>query len=820
MSTTSFIKNNRQIYIVGLLLFLGIGLQAQTVFRGKVLDETTQEPIQHAKIGISDQGVGVVTNEKGLFNYRKYHQTIGNTSELMITATGYEKVVLKEDDIRGLYNKSSKILLAKKEGEDPKVEFKAQKSVDILWDGSLSNQKRNFAKEWNFLEAYFKQLDAVTVNLYIFNEKIIETKTIEIFKDIDKLKEVIKDVNYGGATSYEILPYSKADAVLLFSDGNPVLGGWQGGRSIPYYLVSSLPRANQDYLIAHAIYTSGSYVDLHNFGVTEGINQVVNGIPFNDGSSVKSVMLEGMVRTSSGAIQGASITIKGDLEEFLSKSDGSFSVPAKEGDVIQVRYLGMYPKEMRVESGNTLDIVLNPLDELLDEVVLRTKKKKSTTTSDTGFGEKSIDQIGFSVNTITSKDIRPNAQNLSDVIRGRFAGVTVNGFGEEAVFTIRGGNSSQPAIWVVDGNVFPEIPRFVDPQNVYSISILKSIQAASRYGSIATGGAFIVKTKAFSGRDNNGEIVDVALIKGNDYKEQVAQINFDALTPDYVKQLKSIEGKELQFTRYEELVKANTTNATFFIDMALYFQTVYPEKAKGIRTRLAEIAQSNPKVLRILGYLYENAEEYDLALKIYERIVQLSPGEAQSYRDLAQAYEETGLYDKALELYINMLSNQILGVDFSHIERPLGHELLHLTTLHRDKINYTRLPEEWLLNEYRLDLRMVIEWSDREAPFEFQFVNPLDKYYKWNHTLFENKDRLEAEVKAGFQFEEFVIDEAPHGLWIVNIEYLGKDQYVTIPPYLKYTIYRDYGTRNERKETIIIKLTTDIGKAQLHEFLL
>ena len=266
--------------------------------------------------------------------------------------------------------------------------------------------------------------------------------------------------------------------------------------------------------------------------------------------------------------------------------------------------------------------------------------------------------------------------------------------------------------------------------------------------------------------------------------------------------------------------KANTTNAAFFIDMALYFEPLDREKAKSIRSRLVEVAQKNPKVLRVAAYLYESAREYDNALKLYERIVSIVPQEAQSYRDLAKAYEETGTYDKALELYINMLGEQILGVDFSGLDKPLRHELLHLVSLHKDKINTERLPEDWLLDSYSLDLRMVLEWSDREAPFEFQFVNPNKKYFKWNHTLFDNKERLESEVKLGYQTEEFVIDDAPHGLWIVNIEYLGEETFTTVPPYLKYTIYRDYGTSRERKDVKVIKLTSDIGKAQLDEFLL
>ncbi len=795
-------------------------LTAQTVFRGKILDETTQAPIAGAKIGISDQGVGVVTSTNGLFNYRRYHQTVGNASRLKISAPGYETIELRGDNVRSLFNKSSKIFLTKTDEVVEKKEFLAQKNISIFWDASLSSERRDFRKEWGFIEAYFEELGEVNVTFIIFNEKILSTKRHTINKDISALKKEVEGLEYQGTTSYDILTTGNTDAALLFSEGEAVLGQWEGDRDIPFYAVSSLSRANHEYLRSLAMFTSGSYVNLSEASIAESIDQLKRGVPFKDKMVAISSSFNGIVKTSSGPIQGASITIKGDLEEFLSKSDGSFTVPAEVGDVLQIRYLGMYPKEMLVEDVPSLVVEMKPIGELLKEVVVEGKKAKSKKTSDTGLGEVSVDQIGVSVNTITSAEIRPNAQYIGDIIRGRFAGVQVSGFGTEAVFTIRGGNNSQPAIWVVDGSIYEQTPNFIDPQNISSISILKSILATTRYGSVASGGAFIVKTKAFIRSENDGEIVDTALITGNEYTEQVDQLNLEALKPNYVKQIQAIDGLEAQFTMYQNLSQANTTNAEFFIDMALYFQSLDKEKAKTIRSRLVEVAQKNPKVLRVAAYLYESAGEYDNALKLYERITSIAPREAQSYRDLAKAYEEAGYYDKSLELYINMLGEQILGVDFSGLDKPLGHELLHLVSLHKNKINTARLPDDWVLPNFRLDLRMVLEWSDREAPFEFQFVNPNDKFFKWNHTLFDNKERLEAEVKAGFQTEEFVIDEAPHGLWRVNIEYLGEETFTTVPPYLKYTIYRDYGTPSERKDIKVIKLTSDIGKAQLDEFLL
>lgn len=806
---------------VALLCFVAMCSQTncQIVFRGKVLNEATQEPIEGAKIGVTNQGLGVVSKANGSFSYRKYNQVLEDSSKLLISARGFEDLVLEGSQIRAFYNKSGTFALTPSSSEDVNFDFAKQQNIALFWDTSRSSENRNFDNEWQFLEKYFNELGRVNVNFVAFNESIVSQKEFVVNKSIAELKKYSEKLTYQAATSYKILPKTKADVVLLFSDGNPVLGQWSGDRSTPHYLISSLPRANDKFAKNLAQFTTGSFVDLYYNGIEESIEQLKNGVPFIEKKDLGDFFTSGKVMTNTGPIQGASITIKGDLEEFFSKADGTFKLPAQEGDIIEVKYLGMYPKEMLVDNTQNLEVNLIPIDLLLDEVVLEGKKAKgSSEKTDTGFGDTSRESYGFDVKVITSEEIKPTMQFLPDVVRGRFAGVVVNGFGSGATISIRG--SDRSAAWVVDGNVFEEPPLWLEIQNIESIALVKGLQASIRYGTVASGGAFIVRTKTFRELGKKGEIVDQALVKGNDYTEQVLQLDFTTLTPDYVQQIEKIEGKEAQYERYQNLADAHINDASYFIDMALHFQKVYPEKAKEIRSRLAEIAQGNPNVLRVLAYLYENANETKNALEIYKRIAVLAPGEAQTYRDLASLYAQTGHYDQSLELYINMLAEQVRGVNFKPIDTAISHELLHLIARHRDKLDLSRLPEQWLYNEFRIDLRMVIQWSDVEAPFEFQFVNPQDKYFKWNHTLLDNQQRLQEEVKSGFQFEEFIIDEAPHGLWRVNIEYLGEEQYKAIPTYLKYTIYRDYGTPEERKETIIIKLTKDIGKVQLHEFLL
>jgi hypothetical protein len=67
-------------------------------------------------------------------------------------------------------------------------------------------------------------------------------------------------------------------------------------------------------------------------------------------------------------------------------------------------------------------------------------------------------------------------------------------------FIIRGGTMSMNvpayAIFDIDGQVYTEYPDFIDPQNIKSIVILKSMISANRYGSRGRGGAIVIKMKS------------------------------------------------------------------------------------------------------------------------------------------------------------------------------------------------------------------------------------------------------------------------------------------------------------------------------------
>jgi len=95
-----------------------------------------------------------------------------------------------------------------------------------------------------------------------------------------------------------------------------------------------------------------------------------------------------------------------------------------------------------------------------------------------------------------------------------------------------------------------------------------------------------------------------------------------------------------------------------------------------------------------------------------------------------------------------------------------------------------------------------------------QFVNPQKKYFKWNHTQFENKQRLLDEIHKGYSIEEYTIEHSMSGDWLVNLK--GSDsKNDKNPDYLKYTIYKNFGTVDESKTVKLINLNTLDEKVRL-----
>ena len=536
--------------------------------------------------------------------------------------------------------------------------------------------------------------------------------------------------------------------------------------------------------------------------------------------------LFGKIFSISGPIQGATVRIKNSLIEAQSDFDGYFNIDAQKGDLLIVNYLGMIEKQTTVEDFNDLYILLKTETQILDEVVLSSTNKDGENEVDTGYGKRNADAAGNSISTITKEDISPGASTFADVIRGQFSGVRIEGFSTPRVI-IRGGtgslNTPAYAIYDIDGLIFEDFPTFINPQQIESVTVLKSYGATNRYGSVGRGGVFVIKmNNLYKG---SSQTLDSALIKGNDYTEELSMIGLE----ENSKYLDELE-LSFSFENAKDIYESQTSilefkSVPYYLDCFDYFKRWDDDFAFSILTSAVISAKSNPKALKALAYKMETIDRNLEAELVYEHLFKIRPFHEQSYRDLALIYSKNKKYVLAADIYKKILLNSIEDVKVLGLQKTIANEAYHLYTTNRDAFDFKNFPVDVLkrllpnidLNkkikqndfikskDFGYDYRVVFDWSDSNIEFNVQFVSPSKKFFNWSHTKFENKDQLIDEIKFGYNTEEFIIDDSQKGEWLINIDNFSMESSIN-PTFLKYTVYKNYGRVNEIQKTKIINL--------------
>ncbi len=207
--------------------------------------------------------------------------------------------------------------------------------------------------------------------------------------------------------------------------------------------------------------------------------------------------------------------------------------------------------------------------------------------------------------------------------------------------------------------------------------------------------------------------------------------------------------------------------------------------------------------------LLQDRKDFNLARRIYGHVLLLKPGESQSYRDLALILSENHQYQKSLDMYRKMKDGDYPSVNFEGLKKPLNSEMKRLILQHKNKLDTQGLPS-YYQTPMNYDVRVVVDYNDREAEFDLQFVNPQKKFFVWSHRKFENGARIEQESIQGFNTEEFFLIDAEPGKWQVNIE--SPKQESRTPLALRYTVFRNYGTKNETRQSKTLVLNNIEGK--------
>lgn len=691
------------------------------------------------------------------------------------------------------------------------------KTITLYWDVSSSMGEQNKA-EFSLLEKYLAKTKANEIKVITFSNTIHDTKVFNLKSTrIEEVKDFLFNLKYEGSTNFSVLDFnSDSDVFLLYTDGNGSIGTLPSSANKPVFILNSSQFAAHQDLQNLAYWSEGDYINLYFINEDQALSKMVNLVDenneYNNSQNNNLQTVSGIVTMNETPVEGVRVGVEGTLREAITDDEGNYSLPVDFGENIVYEFFTAITKKVNFEGQSVLNLQLKPKYQTLDKTTVEFKKSENQEEKvATGYGRKLKRSLGYATYSLNYEDFPKSAIYLSDILRRRFPGVQVFGFGADASYRVRGNSSikgGNDPLFIVDGLTFTSPPNFININTIDNINVIKGLAGLSRWGSLARNGVILITTKI----EMHNKYPDLykkpsALVTGNDYEESPLRIDFVGETPVYLKPLENATNFEEAQAIYTSMRDKNKNDIWFYEESAHILKRWDKELASRVLSNIAEIGLNNPKALRTLAYKYDTDKNYDAALDIYKKILELEADRSQSYIDLAQAYYNIQDFTKSFEYYKQILDNNTPGVKFSdEIIETAEIELKHLVTKHKDKVDYKSLPPEFLEKAQLIDTYVVFEWNDSQAEFDLQFVNPDKKYFTWSHTAEAEHKRIKKEISEGVNSKMFTIENSQKGPWIINIENKDLIKLENNPVYIKYTLYKNYGRPEEVKKEKVIKL--------------
>ncbi len=270
--------------------------------------------------------------------------------------------------------------------------------------------------------------------------------------------------------------------------------------------------------------------------------------------SAQEIMRSGTITDQNGlSLPGVSIVIKGTTIGTQSDFDGKYSIAVSTGQTLQFSYVGQKTVNVTVGNSNIIDVRMEEDAQALEEVVL------------VAYGEKSRKNVITSISEISNESIEDLVvDSPQNILQGQAAGVQVvssSGLvGAAPEVRIRGtnslGGSSRP-LFVIDGMILGDTFNTlaqgtgqginplatINPNDIESISVLKSAAAAAIYGSRGGNGVVLITTK--KGRTDGRVTVDVnTSVSFSTITDSPDMMNAQEFI-DFTTQIRSITGAPL-----------------------------------------------------------------------------------------------------------------------------------------------------------------------------------------------------------------------------------------------------------------------------------
>ena len=713
-------------------------------------------------------------------------------------------------------------------------ERKKSKKITLVWDTSNSGNNRNISEEIRFLDLYFKYLDNVDVTLITFGNKVSDPKAYKVtLGEWNELKNTLEGLYYDGETRFQNLDFKKykGDEIIFVTDGLLSYGKErekQGKR--PVVTVNSSKTADENYLRAAALQTSGKYIDLNTGDAEKALENMKSenyrlisyNYNKNDIAEVYPPVWEGNSDDFSFAGKmkktKAEITVNFGYGNVITETRKVFINSIEKNDGVSRLWAGKKieglskdyennrdeivktAKEYGIVTDDTTLIVLDRIDdyvkyeivppaELQEEYFKLTENVKKEKVNQKKKALAESVQILGGIKKWYMKDFSVKADNdkiKTNVISGN---VGISSARQEAV------NSQVAAI---------ESLEMLSLREVGVSSFHGSGSELLDAGSVVNKGTIFTKgTSAGIGFINNGDSLEWSI--GTD-KEEKSRIKVKAWSPDevYLKELEKTPREQIM-AKYFELKKEYSNQPSFFIDTADFMlKNEMKDEAVQVLSNISEMKLESPELLKTYGYKLLELNKAAEAVEVFKELVKIKGEDPQSYRDLAMAYEKNNSYQEALDTYYVVLSRSWDG-RFTQIKDVVLKEMNRLIAVH-SKLNISKIDKK-LIYPMPLDIRVTLEWTADNSDIDLHFTDPFNETGYYGNRLTKIGSRLSGDITQGFGPEEFALRKAPDGTYAVKAKYFGDSrQNLAGPITLRVVMYTNYGTKKEKSEEIMVRV--------------
>ena len=686
--------------------------------------------------------------------------------------------------------------------------------IGLLWDASHSASNRDRAKEFAFLDAYFKALKNVKVVLSSFNIRTDKTLTFEVKNgNWQALKSHLESLQYDGATDGNAINFSlKADELLLFSDGIFNFGSKDFSvndavkqAKTPITVVNASAVANTPKMQYLANATGGSFIDLTTLS-TEQALKAAQTVPFQLlDIEVKNGKIANIFPQKGTAISKGNFTLAGELQTKEASLILSFG----------------YPKNVIVQKE--IHFAANPDASESEFELLRRiwAEKQIAQLEREGAEQKQIDAVGREYGIVTEGNSLIVLETVEDYVRYRITPPKELQMEYSKRLANQEKQKEDSAKRILENVIAQSAEQSKWWNTQYPLKDSKSKNKA------------VIMEEVVYPIDNNA-IADVAAVEAPSMERSASKevssnamakrataphstpapasvptskIELNAYNPDtpYLKVMEYTEGGKAIETYYK-LKKEYGNTPSFYVDVADYFfKKGNREQAILVVSNLAELSLDDPQLLRMLGYKLSNYSAKKEAIQVFRKVAQLREEEPQSFRDLGLALAEDAQYNEAAKNLYRVVTNE-WSSRFGDVQLVTLNDLNSLIARHQGiDVSYI---DKRLLKKEPVDVRVVLSWDTDNCDMDLWVTDPKDEKCYYQNTLTYLGGKISRDVTQGYGPEEFMLKKAENGKYKVQVDYFGThSQKQLMPVSLRITFYTHFGTPQQKQEETTVRLS-------------